>query len=74
VRFKVSLYRKFLVGFILIAALPLLGSSLYFYEVLQSHLYRDVAHSSMIEARVAGKQVAWHIGEIRNSIKFAAGQ
>ena len=73
-RFKVSLYRKFLVGFILIAALPLLGSSLYFYEVLQSHLYRDVAHSSMIEARVAGKQVAWYIGEIRNSIKFAAGQ
>ncbi len=73
-RFKISLYRKFLVGFILIAALPLLGSSLYFYEVLQSHLYRDVAHSSMIEARVAGKQVAWYIGEIRNSIKFAASQ
>ncbi len=73
-RFKVSLYRKFLVGFILIAALPLLGSSLYFYEVLQSYLYRDVARSSMIEARVAGKQVAWYIGEIRHSIKFAASQ
>lgn len=73
-RFKVSLYRKFLVGFILIAALPLLGSSLYFYEVLQSHLYRNVAHSSMIEARGSSKQVAWYIGEIRNSIKFAASQ
>ncbi len=73
-RFKVSLYRKFLVGFILIAALPLMGSSIYFYEVLQSHLYRDVAHSSIVEARVAGKQMAWYIGEIRSSIKFAASQ
>ncbi len=73
-RFKVSLYRKFLVGFILIAALPLLGSSLYFYEVLQSHLYRNVAHSSMEEARVAGKQMAWYVGEIRSSLKFAASQ
>lgn len=73
-RFRVSLYRKFLVGFILIAALPLLGSSLYFYKVLQSHLYRDITNSSMVEARVAGKQVAWYIGEIRNSIKFAASQ
>ncbi|MCK5682003.1 PAS domain S-box protein [bacterium] len=71
---KVSLYRKFLVGFILIAALPLLGSSLYFHKVLQSHLFRDVALSSMVQARVAGEQVAWQIGEIRNSLGFAATQ
>ena len=73
-RFKVSLYRKFLLGFILIAALPLLGSSLYFYGLLQSYLYRNVAQSSMIEARAAGNQVDWYIGEIRNSLKFAASQ
>ncbi len=72
--FKSSLYRKFLAGFILIAALPLLGSSLYFYGVLQSYLYRDVARSSMAEARVAGRQVAWHIGEVRDAVKFTASQ
>ena len=73
-KFKSSLYRKFLISFILIAVLPLLGGSLYLYGTLQSYIYQNVAGSSLVQARIAGKQVAWSIGEIRNSLKFAASQ
>ena len=71
---KVTLYRKFLIGFILIAVLPLLGGSLYLYGVIQDYLYKNVTQSSLVQARVAGQQIAWDIGEIRNSLKFAASQ
>ncbi len=73
-KLKSSLYRKFLISFILIAVLPLLGGSLYLYRTLQSYLYQNVANSSLVQARIAGEQVTWSIGEISDSLKFAASQ
>ncbi len=71
---KSSLFRKFLIAFILIAVLPLFFGSLYLYLTLRGSLYKNVAASSLVQARNAGRQVAWSIGEIRNSLKFTAGQ
>ena len=69
-----SLYRKFLSGFVVVAALPLLFGSLYFYKVLQRHLRAEVERINLVQAQAAGNQVGGHIQEIDRSLSFAASQ
>ncbi|MBN2808960.1 MAG: PAS domain S-box protein [Deltaproteobacteria bacterium] len=71
---KFSLYRKFLSGFAMVAALPLLCGSLYFYNVLQAHLRQNVEHISLVQSEAAGNQISWHINEIDRGLAYTASQ
>ncbi len=71
---KFSLYRKFLSGFVVVAALPLLLGSLYFYKVMQGHLRQDVERLSLVQSQFAGNQVSWNINEIDRSLSYTASQ
>ncbi len=71
---KVSLYRKFLFGFVVVAALPLLFGSLYFYRVMQAHLFEEVERFGLVQSIAAGNRVGWHIQEIDRSLSFTASQ
>ena len=71
---KFSLYRKFLSGFVIVAALPLLLGSLYFYKVLQGHLRHDVERLSLVQSQSAGDHISWHIHEIDRSLSYTASQ
>ncbi len=73
-RVKFSLYRKLLFGFIIVAVLPLLVGSGYFYKILRGHLYEDVEHINLVQAQMAGKQVGWHVREIDRSLSHCASQ
>ncbi|MEA3334220.1 MAG: PAS domain S-box protein [Pseudomonadota bacterium] len=73
-RVKFSLYRKLLFGFIIVAVLPLLVGSGYFYKILRGHLYEDVECVNLFHAQAAGEQVGWHIREIDRSLSHCASQ
>ncbi|MCD6292135.1 MAG: PAS domain S-box protein [Deltaproteobacteria bacterium] len=73
-RVKFSLYQKLLFAFVVVAVLPLLIGSGYFYKVLQGHLQEDVERVSQVQARAAAKKVEWQISEIDRSLKHCAGQ
>ena len=73
-RVKFSLFRKLLFGFVVVAALPLLVGSGYFYKILQAHIHEDVELINLVHAQAAGEQVGWHIREIDSSLSHCAGQ
>ena len=73
-RVKFSLYRKLLFGFVVVAVLPLLVGSGYFYKILQEHLQEDLEQINLIQAQAAGQQVAWHIREIDRNLAHCAKQ
>lgn len=73
-RVKFSLFRKLLFGFVIVAALPLLFGSSYFYKVLQEHLHEDVEHINLVQAQTAGKQIGWRIREIDRSLSYSSNR
>ncbi|MEA1922430.1 MAG: PAS domain S-box protein [Pseudomonadota bacterium] len=73
-RVKFSLYRKLLCGFIIVAVLPLLLGSGYFYKILQGHIHEDVERINLVQAQAAGKQMGWHVREIDRSLSHCASQ
>ena len=73
-KIKVSIYRKFLSGFAIVAVFPLLVSSIYFYKVLKIHLYDDVKQINLAQAQAAGERIGRHIDEIDRTLAYTAGQ
>ncbi len=73
-RVKFSLFRKLLFGFIIVAVLPLLFGSGYFYKILQEHLHEDVEHINLVQAQAAGKQIGWRVREINRSLSYCSNQ